>query len=453
MKKLLVLCISFVLLFSFISCNNDVAKPNEPDQGGQTDKPSLDVPSDFKPSDDNVISAPNEDDLKAINNIIAEVQKINLENSQPLITEVFTAALQNGVTLNLPNSNTERNKISLKTNGAFSADNSKLGLTANLEVDNYILKDKIKDGSGNETEISVAATGKLVATIEIDFATLMAPRAMEETGDTPESSPIQIKIKEGSDLSVTIGSETMVINDNASLGKFIAACSSSKEIPSTVLTVLFDNLQIVLNDALTIVKDFFERGYKLETEHFTVSVTGKLAWEFPEDAALEEAGEVAEGPDTSEDNSGPIFGTIFKSFFKSISMTDLEIQVYTNKEVTLNDSGYQLKLVAKVKEAKMEPAKESIYYTNGEGSMVVESFDGIRFSINADADLSILTTGNIGVNAIYAKGHFDGITGMFGEVEGQGMNPSAYLRFNGTDYNAIDLVKNIIASMKPAQSK
>lgn len=453
MKKLLVLCISFVLLFSFISCNNDVAKPNEPDQGGQTDKPSLDVPSDFKPSDDNVISAPNEDDLKAINNIIAEVQKINLENSQSLITEVFTAALQNGVTLNLPNSDSGDNIIDLKANGAFSADNSKLGLTANLEVDNYTLKDKVKDGSGNETEISVAVTGKLVATIEIDFAALNAPREMEEAGDTPVSSPIQIKIKEGSDLSVTIGSSKFKINDDASLGSFIEECSSNEQVPGTVLTVLFDNLQIVLNDALTIVKDFYERGYKLETEHFTVSVTGKLAWEFPKKAAQEEAREASEGPGSSEDNSEPRFGTIFKSFFNSISMTDLEIQVYTNKEVTLNDSGYQLKLVVRVSEAKMEPAEESIYYTNGEGSKDVERFDGIRFSINADADLSILTTGKIGVNAIYAKGHFDGITGMFGEVEGQGMNPSAYLRFNDTDYNAIDLVKNIIASMKPEQSK
>lgn len=448
MKKLLVLCISFVLLFSFISCNNDVAKPNEPDQGGQTDKPSLDVPSDFKPSDDNVISAPNEDDLKAINNIIAEVQKINLENSQSLITEVFTAALQNGVTLNLPNSDSGDNIISLKANGAFTEEN-KLGLTANLEVNNYSIVAEVPTDPSDHTKtttMSVSATGKLVATVVINLADLITPSQSRGSG---VSDLFDVIIEEGSDLKITLGIGS--VTSEYQIGKFIEECSKENStIPMTVMGVVMSNYKQVANDALTIFKDFFERGYKLETEHFTVSVTGKLSWALSDVVNNIGSRDGSEESGSSDGKSEISFGT----FFKSISMTDLEIQVYTNKEVTLNDSGYQLKLVAKVNEAKMEPAKEKYYDYNEEGVKVLyETPDGIKFSINADADLSILTTGKIGVNAIYAKGHFDGVTGMVGEVEGQGMNPSAYLRFNGTDYNAINLVKNIIASMKPAQSK
>lgn len=439
MKKLFVLLISLVLLFSLFSCNNEVAKPNEPDQGGQTtepEKPTLDIPSDFKPTEDTALSTPTDTDKEAIGKIIEGIQTITAEQAEPLIAEVFTAALQNGVTLNLPNSEAQGNEIYLKANGALSTDYTKLGLTANLKVSNYSIGDDVK------------ANGKLIATVEIDFSKLSGNGNSRETGNVP---PYTISVENGSDLKITIGSGDeryeITIDNEAKLESFINACQS-KKIAETVFSAIMTDLRSVVTDALTIVKNFFANGYKLETEHFTVSVKGNLGWEFSDQLSGMGSKEASEEPEGSGEGSG---SSTFGTFFKSITMTDLEILVSTNNEITLNDSGYQLRLVAKVSEAKMEPAKEKHYYNDGSNELKYIEYDGIKFSINADATLSILTTGRIGDNAIYAQGHFDGITGMFGEVDGQGKNYSAYLRFNGTDYNAVDLIGNIIASMKPSQ--
>lgn len=377
------------------------------------------------------MSSPTDTDKEAIDKIVSSIQAITKEQAEPLIAEVFTAALQNGITLNLPEA--DGNKITLRANGSLSADN-KLGLTANLKVSDYHIGD------------DVIVDGNLIAIVEIDFSKLNGNGISRETGTEP---PYEIRYEKGSML-ITIGSgtEPIKINSDDSLNTFIKDCmSNNSTIPATVLNALFGNLNIVADDALTIVKDFFANGYKLETEHFTVSVKGNLDWVFSD--ALSNMG----SRDTSSETEGSGEGAstmTFGTFFKSISMKDLEILVSTNKEITLNDSGYQMRLVAKVNKAEMEPAKETIWHTVND-KVEQLAYDGIKFSIDADATLSILTTGRIGDNAIYAQGHFDGITGMFGEVDGQGKNYSAYLRFNGTDYNAVDLIGNIIASMKPSQ--
>ena len=125
----------------------------------------------------------------------------------------------------------------------------------------------------------------------------------------------------------------------------------------------------------------------------------------------------------------------------------MTFEVSTKDAITLDDAGFELKLVGKVSNAYLSASSRK----NPDKTYTPDEI--IAVCNSADISLSILTTGSIGDNKIYAVGHFEGKTGFVYNYPGAYKTVYGYIRFNGEDYKVEDFFNNIGKMMSQGPSK
>lgn len=424
MKKLFVLLVSLVLLFSLFSCNNEVAKPNNPNQGGQTEQPAIEIPNDFNytpETDGDLITGFTPETAESIQKIMASVNKIAQgEDSQKLLIDVLTNVLSKGITLRLPGNGSDT--ISMVSTGNYTP--GKLTVNVNADVKKYQLG-----------ESGVVANGTFIASVDIDIAKM--------TSNNPEDASYKpaVTIDGTSTLTLTVGENDYILNSIDSIKAFSYAIGANKgenDLSNALKKALTDSYKQICVDVLTIAKEFLANdGYRIETDQYLISLKGNLDWNIVD----------KDDNITLPEGKKNIFN-YFGFIFHSISVRDLTFEVATKDVITLDDAGFEVKLVAKVRNAHLYSMKMK----NDDGTLTPDDIHAVCES--ADVSLSIITSGeSIGENRIYAVGHFEGKTGLIRKYNGDYKKAYGYIRFNGEDYKVEDFFNNIGKMMSQGPSK
>lgn len=426
MKKLFVLFISLVLLFSLFSCNNEVAKPNEPEQPG-TEQPAIEIPNDFNytpETDGGLITGFTPETAESIQKIMASVNKIAQgEDSQKLLIDVLTNVLSKGVTLRLPGNGSDT--ISIVSTGNYTP--GKLTVNVNANVFDYQLGDS-----------GVSANGSFIASVDIDIAKM--------NSHNPADYPYvpTFKIDPESTLTLTVKEKEKEkeygLNSIASIEAFqkeINANNGENELSKKLLDALKNSYKQICVDVLKIAKEFLaDDGYRIETDQYLISLKGNLDWNIVD----------KDDNITLPEGKMNIFN-FFGSIFRIISVRDLTFEVSTKDVISLDDAGFELKLVGKVSNAYLSAALKK----NLDNTYTPD--DIIAVCNSADISLSIVTNGSIGENKIYAVGHFEGKTGFVHNYQSAYKTVYGYIRFNGEDYKVEDFFNNIGKMMSQGPSK
>lgn len=428
MKKLFVLLVSLVLLFSLFSCNNEVAKPNNPNQGGQTEQPAIEIPNDFNytpETDGDLITGFTPETAESIQKIMASVNKIAQgEDSQKLLIDVLTNVLSKGITLRLPGNGSDT--ISIVSTGNYTP--GKLTVNVNADVKKYQLG-----------ESGVVANGTFIASVDIDIAKM--------TSNNPEDASYKPAVTidgTSSTLTLTVGENDYILNSIDSIKAFSDAIGANKgenDLSNALKKALTDSYKQICVDVLTIAKEFLANdGYRIETDQYLISLKGTLDWRLVSDTEKDKL----YLPNQKISNIYEFFGSIFDI----ISVRNLTLEVSTKDVITLDDAGFEVKLVGKVNNAYLSFVK-TIY----DETETWTPTNILAVCNSADVSLAILTHGNnIGENTIYVVGHFEGRKGLKYPLK-DNKTAYGYIRFNGEDYKVEDFFNNIGKMMSQAPVK
>lgn len=409
MKKLNLLFITFILIFGIISCNNDVNKPK------QEQLPSVELPEEFNPDKDG--SSYNEeisvDDQKSLSDLVSILVEKTDKDFKPkedvmeIAYSLIGAAMDKGISLTLPNSN--GNSLSVDVKGVMDASSVAFDITSNV---NYSFAD-------------IFIKGDLVGKFTLDLSMINGSQQNQSENyiqGTESKSPFNFVFdEENTKLTVTVGKVEYPISD------FMTNYFNNK-IKDAVDEAIEKSYKQIINDALSMIANFFKEGYSIKTESLLISVKGDLKYELAT-------------PSKSKESSSFDYYSQFGNLFKSISLENIVFEVKTLTDITLDNAKINGHIIIAAPYAKLEPAKEKI---GNSPSQTSEEKDGIKASISVDPSCALNISIGDKVHEIYAKGHFEGITGVLGEVNDQGYEINAYLRIGKNNYNLTQMINDYI---------
>ncbi|MCI7806387.1 MAG: hypothetical protein MR563_04490 [Spirochaetales bacterium] len=375
-------------------------------------------------TDGDLITGFTPETAESIQKIMASVNKIAQgEDSQKLLIDVLTNVLSKGVTLRLPGNGSDT--ISIVSTGNYTP--GKLTVNVNANVFNYQLGDS-----------GVSADGTFIASVDIDIAKM--------NSHNPADYPYvpTFKIDPESTLTLTVKEKEYRLNSIASIEAFqkeINANNGENELSKKLLDALKNSYKQICVDVLKIAKEFLaDDGYRIETDQYLISLKGTLDWRLVSDTEKDKL----YLPNQKISNIYEFFGSIFDI----ISVRNLTLEVSTKDVITLDDAGFEVKLVGKVSNAYLSFVK-TIY--NETETWTPTNILAVCNS--ADVSLAILTHGNnIGENTIYVVGHFEGRKGLKYPLK-DNKTAYGYIRFNGEDYKVEDFFNNIGKMMSQAPVK
>lgn len=413
MKKLALLLISLVLIFGIIGCNNDVNKPK------QEELPSVELPEEFNPDKEG--SSYNEeisvDDQKLLSDLVSILVEKTDKDFKPkkdvmeIAYSLIGAAMDKGISLTLPNSNGKTLSVDVK--GVMDA--SSVAFDISSKVD-YSFAD-------------ISMKGDLVAKLTIDLSMINGHHENQSgtnSEGTESKSSYNFYFDEGkTTLEVTVGKVVYPIND------FIKKyCDNTIKV--AVDEAIKKSYEQIMNDALSMIANFFKEGYVVKTEDLQISLKGDFKYAI----AI---------PSTSKEVSIFNYYSKFGNYFKYISLENIVFEVKTIQDITLDNANINGHIIIAAPYAKLEPATEKIWYKDPLDKIVSAEINGIKASISVDPSCALKIKIGEKTHEIYAKGHFDGISGASGGiVEGQGFKTNAYLRIDENNYNLTQMINDYI---------
>lgn len=425
MKKIALLLISLVLIFGIIGCNNDVNKPSK------TELPSVELPSDFNPdknTDGYKTTIEKDGDLaNTINTIKALFPNGQVTQNQDVMavaSSLISAAMEKGIALTLPDSN--GNTLDVKVTGSMSDDLKviKYNIVANVD---YSFSD-------------VSVKGNVVGILTIDTSKLKPSAPAQYNEGTSIESPYNFEFAEGTDLKISVNKsdnkkectiQELFNNENNEI----------KEIKELLFKALKESYEQLLDDTLTMVANFFKEGYSIETKELSISIKGDLKYELA----------TPKTRDINFNNYYEQFGNLFNNLFKYISLENIVLDIKTKEDIVLAGTKINGHIIVGAEYAKLEPAKETVWVP---AESTIDN--GIKASISFDVSGALNITIGEDTHEIYAKGHFDGISGASGGVvDGQEYTINAYLRFDGTNYNLSKMIETALDNLnkRPVNNK
>lgn len=418
MKKLALLLISLVLIFGIIGCNNDVNKPSK------TELPSVELPSEFNPDKDGeqYEKDPSQDKefgatIQELMNLFPKNQETPNEDVMAIANSLISAAMEKGIALTLPKSN--GNTLSVEVKGSMSED---LIVTYNIVANvNYSFS-------------NVSVTGKVVGSLKFDSSKFNTNVPNQYSEESSSESPYKFELDKETDLKITVDGK------NYSIAEFDAELKNENStIKPIIAKAIQDSYKQLINDALTMVANFFKEGYSIDTDKLSISIKGDLKY-------------VLATPNTGDNNINPNYNYYYQqfgNFFEYIALENIVLDIKTKDDIDLSGTIINGHIIVGVEYAKLEPAKETVWVP---AEYTFKEIDGIKASISFDVSGALNI--NIGekTHEIYAKGHFKGISGASnGNVEGYGREYSLFVRFDGKNYNLTPMIESLEKPNNPSE--